>query len=77
MLQKSGAAIFAAALAMDRLRPQVSTGSCTLNFLNHPFFRLGNNSPTAMTFGQVSSVYTGNAGSNFGRSVLLRAYLNW
>jgi hypothetical protein len=48
-----------------------------LNFLNHPFFTLGNTSPTATNFGQVSSTYNGNAGSNYGRSVLLRAYLNW
>ena len=48
-----------------------------LNFLNHPFFSLGSNSPTATSFGQVSSTMNGNAGSNFGRSVLLRAYLNW
>lgn len=48
-----------------------------LNFLNHPFFALGNNSPTATSFGQVSSTMNGNAGSNYGRSVLLRAYVSW
>jgi hypothetical protein len=48
-----------------------------LNFLNHPFFQLGNTSPTATNFGQVSATMNGNAGTNFGRAVLLRAYLNW
>jgi hypothetical protein len=48
-----------------------------LNVLNHPFFSLGNNSPTATSFGQVSSTMNGNAGSNFGRSVLLRAFMSW
>ena len=27
--------------------------------------------------GQVSATMNGNAGTNFGRTVLLRAYLNW
>ncbi|HLK64661.1 MAG TPA: carboxypeptidase-like regulatory domain-containing protein [Bryobacteraceae bacterium] len=48
-----------------------------LNFLNHPFFALGSNSPTATSFGQVSSTMNGNAGGSFGRSVLLRAYVAW
>lgn len=48
-----------------------------LNVLNHPFFYLGNSSPVATSFGQVSSTWNGNAGGNFGRSVLLRGYINW
>lgn len=47
------------------------------NFLNHPFFPLGITTPTATTFGQISSTMNGNAGANYGRSVLLRAYLHW
>jgi hypothetical protein len=41
-----------------------------LNFLNHPFFALGTTSPTATTFGQVTTA-SGN------RTVLLRAFVNW
>lgn len=41
-----------------------------LNFLNHPFFALGNTTPTGNNFGQVTSA-TGN------RTVLLRAYMSW
>lgn len=54
-----------------------------LNFLNHPFFPLGNTSPIANTFGQISSTVSsvgstyGTQNANFNRVVLLRAYLNW
>ncbi|MGH3185473.1 MAG: hypothetical protein ACRDOE_26705, partial [Streptosporangiaceae bacterium] len=41
-----------------------------LNFLNHPFFNLGNTTVTGNTFGQVSS----DGGT---RNILLRATLNW
>jgi hypothetical protein len=41
-----------------------------LNFLNHPFFSLGNTSPTATTFGQVTSA-TGS------RTVQIRGGLQW
>jgi hypothetical protein len=41
-----------------------------LNFFNHPFFPLGNTSPTATNFGQVTSA-TGN------RTVQLRGSLEW
>jgi hypothetical protein len=54
-----------------------------LNFLNHPFFPLGSTSPTANTFGQISSTVAsmgptyGTSNANFNRVVLLRAFLNW
>jgi hypothetical protein len=41
-----------------------------LNFLNHPFFPLGNTSPTATNFGQITSA-TGT------RTVQLRGSLEW
>jgi len=44
-----------------------------LNVLNHPEFDLPNLSPTSATFGQVSSVMSGNSP----RNIQLRAYLRW
>jgi hypothetical protein len=44
-----------------------------LNILNHPEFDLPNLSPTGNTFGQVTSVMSGNAP----RAVQLRGYLRW
>jgi hypothetical protein len=41
-----------------------------LNFLNHPFFNVGNSVPTATTFGQI----TGASGT---RTVQFRASLDW
>jgi hypothetical protein len=41
-----------------------------LNILNHPFFALGNTSPTSTSFGQI----TGASGA---RTVLLRASFDW
>ena len=47
-----------------------------LNFLNHPFFPLGSTSPTANTFGQISSTVSsvgptyGTSNANFNRVVL-------
>ena len=41
-----------------------------LNFLNHPFFDVGNSSPTATTFGQVTT------GSGT-RTMQFRASLDW
>jgi hypothetical protein len=48
-----------------------------LNFLNHPFFPLGNTTVTGNTFGQISSTQNASSNSNFNRVVLLRAYLSW
>ena len=48
-----------------------------LNFLNHPFFALGNNTVTTNTFGQVSSTFSASTNGNFNRVVLLRAYMSW
>src|SRR5581483_2767460 len=41
-----------------------------LNFLNHPFFPLGNTSPTATNFGQITT-------SSGTRNVQLRASVEW
>ena len=41
-----------------------------LNFLNHPFFDVGNSSPISTTFGQI----TGASGT---RTVQFRASLEW
>ena len=41
-----------------------------LNFLNHPFFEVGNSSPTSTTFGQI----TGASGT---RTMQFRASLDW
>ena len=41
-----------------------------LNFLNHPFFDIGNPNPTSTTFGQI----TGASGT---RTVQFRASLDW
>jgi hypothetical protein len=48
-----------------------------LNFLNHPFFNIGNTSPTSTSFGQVSSTYSASGNSSYNRVVLLRAYMSW
>ncbi|HKE22724.1 MAG TPA: carboxypeptidase-like regulatory domain-containing protein [Bryobacteraceae bacterium] len=48
-----------------------------LNFLNHPFFNIGNTSPTSTSFGQVSSTYAASGSSSYNRVVLLRAYMSW
>jgi hypothetical protein len=44
-----------------------------LNVLNHPEFDLPNLSPTSSTFGQVSSVMSGNSP----RNIQLRGYVRW
>ena len=43
-----------------------------LSFLNHPFFPLGNTSPTATNFGQITSTVNGS-----NRTVQLRGSLEW
>jgi hypothetical protein len=43
-----------------------------LSFLNHPFFPLGNTSPTATNFGQITSTVTGA-----NRTVQLRGSVEW
>jgi len=48
-----------------------------LNFLNHPFFQLGNTTPTGNNFGQISSTFNASGNANFNRVVLLRAYVSW
>ena len=44
-----------------------------INVLNHPEFGLPNFSPTSTTFGQVTSVMSGNAP----RNIQLRGYIRW
>ncbi len=51
-------------------RWRLTLRAVALNFLNHPFFALGNTSPTATTFGQVTTA-TGN------RTVQLRGSIEW
>jgi hypothetical protein len=48
-----------------------------LNFLNHPFFQLGNTTPTGNNFGQISSTFNASGNPNFNRVVLLRGYVSW
>jgi hypothetical protein len=51
-------------------RWKMSLKAEALNFLNHPFFPLGTNSPTSTSFGQITTA-TGN------RTVLLRGSVEW
>jgi Carboxypeptidase regulatory-like domain len=51
-------------------RMRLTLRAVALNFLNHPFFALGNTSPTATSFGQIT-----NASGN--RTVQLRASFDW
>jgi len=51
-------------------RWRVTLRAVALNFLNHPFFALGNTSSTATTFGQVTSA-SGN------RTIQLRGSIEW
>jgi len=55
-----------------RIREHLNVGFRVeaINFLNHPFFPLGNTTVTANNFGQITTA----SGT---RSVLLRAFLNW
>jgi hypothetical protein len=41
-----------------------------LNFLNHPFFDVGNSSPTSTTFGQITTA----SGT---RTMQFRASIDW
>jgi hypothetical protein len=83
-----GATNFALNMSLNkqvRIREHLNIGFRVeaLNFLNHPFFPIGNTSPTANTFGQISSTVSsvgttyGTQNANFNRVVLLRAYLSW
>ena len=50
----------------------------TTYFLNHPSFLPGSASPTATSFGQVSSTYNSTGiSSSWNRIVFLRAYVNF
>jgi hypothetical protein len=51
-------------------RMRLTLRAVALNFLNHPFFDLGNASPTSTSFGQI----TGASGN---RTVQLRASFDW
>jgi len=51
-------------------RVRVTLRLVTLNFLNHPFFDIGNSSPTANTFGQITT------GSGT-RTVQFRGSIDW
>ena len=45
-----------------------------LNFLNHPFFDIGNSSPTSTTFGQITDTTQINTGV---RRIQFRASIDW
>ena len=45
-----------------------------LNFLNHPYFDIGNPSPTANTFGQITDTTAVNTGV---RRIQFRASIDW
>ncbi len=62
-------------LIHDRLR--VGFRMEALNFLNHPFFALGNTSVTSNSFGQVSATQNVSTYGNYNRTVLLRAFMSW
>lgn len=51
-------------------RWRLSFRAVALNFLNHPFFAIGNSNPTSTSFGQITSA-SGN------RTLQLRAGLEW
>jgi hypothetical protein len=46
-----------------------------LNFLNHPFFEIGNPNPTSTSFGQITAPTTGRNQGN--RTIQFRASLDW
>src|SRR5262249_41540089 len=48
-----------------------------LNFLNHPWFPLGNTTATGTNFGQITSTINAASNTNFNRVVLLRSYISW
>jgi hypothetical protein len=48
-----------------------------LNFLNHPWFPLGNTTATGNNFGQITSTINASSNTNFNRVVLLRSYISW
>ncbi|MBI1762562.1 MAG: carboxypeptidase regulatory-like domain-containing protein [Acidobacteria bacterium] len=47
-----------------------------LNFLNHPYFEIGNTSPTATTFGQITAPAAGTRNQG-NRTMQFRASLDW
>ena len=48
-----------------------------LNFLNHPWFPLGNTTATGNNFGQITSTISASGNGSFNRVVLLRSYISW
>jgi hypothetical protein len=47
-----------------------------LNFLNHPYFEIGNSSPTATTFGQITAPAAGTRNQG-NRTMQFRASIEW
>jgi hypothetical protein len=47
-----------------------------LNFLNHPFFEIGNTSPTSTSFGQITAPLAGQRNQG-NRTMQFRVSIDW